>query len=86
MTAFREVFDSIAYCKNVALCQHGDESHSCAKIVRFQHVPDNDFQLPEPWRGQIVGSVTVSEQSGIMRQFYADMEVAAVQRPDKRIS
>jgi hypothetical protein len=32
------------------------------------------------------GSVTVSEQSGIMRQFYADMEVAAVQRPDKRIS
>ena len=53
MTAVREVFDSIAYCKNVALCQHGDESHRCAKIVRSQHVPDNDFQLPEPWRGQI---------------------------------
>jgi hypothetical protein len=53
MTPTREVFDSIAYCKNVALCQHGDESHPCARIVRSQHVPENDFQLPEPWRGQI---------------------------------
>jgi hypothetical protein len=53
MTAVREVFDSIAYCKNVALCQHGDESHPCAKIVRSQHVSDDDFQLPGPWRGQI---------------------------------
>lgn len=53
MTAVREVFDSIAYCKNVALCQHGDGSHPYAKIIRSQHVPDNDFQLPEPWRGQI---------------------------------
>jgi|HubBroStandDraft_4_1064222.scaffolds.fasta_scaffold00001_7 hypothetical protein len=53
MTAVREVFDSIAYCKNVALCQHGDASHPCATIVRSQHVSDNDFQLPEPWRGQI---------------------------------
>jgi hypothetical protein len=53
MTAVREVFDSIAYCKNVVLCQHGDESHPCAKIVHSQHVRDGDFQLPEPWRGQI---------------------------------
>jgi uracil-DNA glycosylase len=53
MTTVRDVFDSIAYCKNVALCQHGDASHPCAKIVGSQHAPDNDFQLPEPWRGQI---------------------------------
>jgi uracil-DNA glycosylase len=53
MTAVREVFDSIAYCKNVALCQHGDASHPCATIVRSQHVSGDDFQLPEPWRGQI---------------------------------
>jgi len=53
MTAVREVFDSIAYCKNVAQCQHGDASHPCATIVRSQHVFDDDFQLPEPWRGQI---------------------------------
>lgn len=53
MTVLREVFDSIAYCKNVAACQQGDESHPCSKIVRSQRVPDDDFQLPEPWRGQI---------------------------------
>jgi uracil-DNA glycosylase len=53
MTVVRDVFDSIAYCKNVVLCQHGDASHPCATIVRSQHVPDDDFQLPEPWRGQI---------------------------------
>lgn len=33
-TAAREVFDWIGYCKNVALCQYGDESHACAKILR----------------------------------------------------
>jgi len=53
VTVLREVFDSIAYCKNVALCQRGDGSHPCTKIVRSQHVPDDEFQLPEPWRGQI---------------------------------
>ncbi|MGA8475011.1 MAG: uracil-DNA glycosylase family protein [Candidatus Cybelea sp.] len=53
MTAVREVFDSIAYCKNVALCHHGGESHPCATIVRSQHVSDANFQLPEPWRGRI---------------------------------
>jgi uracil-DNA glycosylase len=26
---------------------------TCATIVRSQHVSDDDFQLPEPWRGQI---------------------------------
>ncbi len=53
VTATQEVFESIAYCKNLAICRCGDRSHPCAKIVDSQHVPDEDFQLPEPWRGQI---------------------------------
>lgn len=53
VTATQEVFKSIAYCKNLAICRRGDGSHPCAKIVDSQRVPDDDFQLPEPWRGQI---------------------------------
>lgn len=49
----REAFNSIAYCENVTPCQRGDGSHPCSKIVRSQCVPASNFQLPEPWRGQI---------------------------------
>jgi hypothetical protein len=53
MSTLREAFDSIAYCRNVELCRHGDGSHPCSKIVQSQHVSDKNFQVPEPWRGQI---------------------------------
>jgi uracil-DNA glycosylase len=52
MALVRGVFVSITHCPNIALALK-DNSHPCSAIVRSQHVPENDFQLPEPWRGQI---------------------------------
>jgi hypothetical protein len=50
----------IAYCKNVVKCiEARDGSHDCSKIVSKQVSPDSglfspeDFQLPEPWSGNI---------------------------------
>jgi hypothetical protein len=48
----REVFVSVTHCPNVAIALE-DGSHPCSTIVRSQHVRGDDFQLPEPWRGQI---------------------------------
>lgn len=54
MTGVREVFDSIARCPNVDRCLGGDTKHPCRTIVLSQHASSiADFQLPEPWRGQI---------------------------------
>jgi uracil-DNA glycosylase len=52
MASVRGVFVSITHCPNIALALK-DNSHPCSAIVRSQHVPENEFQLPEPWRGQI---------------------------------
>ena len=52
MASVREVFVSIAHCPNIALALK-DTSHPCSAIVRSQHVVEKEFQLPEPWRGQI---------------------------------
>jgi uracil-DNA glycosylase len=52
MASVREVFASITHCPNIALALM-ESSHPCSAIVRSQHVPENEFQLPEPWRGQI---------------------------------
>ena len=54
MANTRQVFDSIARCPNVDRCLGGDTSHPCSRIVLSQHAAMiADFQLPEPWRGQI---------------------------------
>ena len=53
MTTVRTVFDSITHCPNVALCRSGDASHPCYTIVNSQHAAAGEFQLPEPWRGEI---------------------------------
>jgi uracil-DNA glycosylase len=48
----REVFESITHCPNIALALE-DGPRPCRTIVRSQHAPKDEFQLPEPWRGQI---------------------------------
>jgi uracil-DNA glycosylase len=53
MLSLQQVFDSIAHCPNVDRCLNGDTAHPCSKIVLSQQVPKEDFQLPEPWRGQV---------------------------------
>ena len=55
MASVREVFVSITHCPNIALALK-EYSHPCSTIVRSQHVPESEFQLPEPWRGRIDGS------------------------------
>jgi len=50
----RDVFRSVARCPNVALCLETDSLHPCRDIVQFQGVTSGeDFQVPEPWIGQI---------------------------------
>lgn len=46
-------FASIAHCLNVDQCLNGDTAHPCSAIAPSQHTSKADFQLPEPWRGQI---------------------------------
>ncbi|MGA8574337.1 MAG: uracil-DNA glycosylase family protein [Candidatus Cybelea sp.] len=53
MTSVRQAFDSIAHCPNVDRCLGGDTDHPCSIIVLSQHAGKANFQLPEPWRGQI---------------------------------
>src|SRR5690242_12696359 len=54
MSSVHQVFESIARCPNVDRCLGGDASHPCNRIVLSQHAATMaDFQLPEPWRGQI---------------------------------
>lgn len=53
MVSICQVFNSIARCPNVDRCLDGDTHHPCSTIVQSQHAGKADFQLPEPWRGQI---------------------------------
>jgi hypothetical protein len=53
MISVRQVFDWVAHCPNVDRCLDGDAHHSCSAIVLSQHARKADFQLSEPWRGQI---------------------------------
>jgi uracil-DNA glycosylase len=54
----REVFLSVARCPNVVRCLESDAPHPCREVVRYQVgtpgiTPYDDFQLPEPWVGEI---------------------------------
>lgn len=50
----REVFRSVSRCPNVAICLESDSLHPCREIVEFQGARSiTDFQVPEPWVGQI---------------------------------
>lgn len=42
----------ICQCPNIALAKD-DSSHPCHVIVNVQNHDSNDFQLPEPWNGNI---------------------------------
>lgn len=54
MISVQQVFNSIVRCPNVDQCLDGDRNHPCSTIVLSQHAASKaDFQLPEPWRGQI---------------------------------
>ena len=54
----REVFTSISRCPNVRRCLETDAPHDCRAIVDSQRRKHGvtsyvDFQLPEPWVGEI---------------------------------
>jgi hypothetical protein len=54
----RDVFLSVARCVNVTRCLESDAPHPCGAIVRSQVrsrgvVGYGDFQVPEPWVGEI---------------------------------
>jgi uracil-DNA glycosylase len=54
MDSVRDIFASIARCRNVDRCLGGDTRHPCSRIVLSQRATSKgDFQLPEPWRGQV---------------------------------
>jgi hypothetical protein len=53
MISIRQIFNSIARFPNVDRCLDGATNHPCSTIVLSQHAAKADFQLPEPWRGQI---------------------------------
>jgi uracil-DNA glycosylase len=53
MISVRQVFNSVAHCPNVDRCLDGEAHHPCTTIVLSQHAGKAEFQLPEPWRGQI---------------------------------
>lgn len=54
MISVQQVFNSIVHCPNVDRCLAGNCDHPCSTIVLSQHAGSKaDFQLPEPWRGQI---------------------------------
>ena len=42
----------ICQCPNIALAKN-DSSHPCHEIVNVQNHNSNEFQLPEPWNGNI---------------------------------
>jgi|TARA_B100001540_G_C15622853_1_gene558426 hypothetical protein len=44
----------ICRCPNVALAK-GDSSHPCSEVVSVQS-KSNEFQLPEPWTGDLINS------------------------------
>jgi hypothetical protein len=58
-SALRAAFYSVARCPNVKFClESGPSTHDCSDIVQYQVRTQNvksyeDFQLPEPWTGQI---------------------------------
>jgi hypothetical protein len=54
----RAVFDWVSRCPNVRFCLETAEPHPCRKIVEYQVRERGvrgyaDFQLPEPWVGEI---------------------------------
>ena len=54
----REVFESVSRCRNVRICLDTAQPHPCRAIVEYQVknrgvTSYNDFQVPEPWVGQI---------------------------------
>ena len=53
MISLQQVFNSVAHCPNVDRCLNGAAGHPCSTIVLSQHATKADFQLPEPWRGQV---------------------------------
>ncbi len=49
-----DAFVSISRCANVASCLRSTDIHPCCEIVRSQNISEpDDFQVPEPWVGQI---------------------------------
>src|ERR1035438_1776548 len=54
----RAVFLSVARCPNVKVCLEGAGPHPCCEIVQNQVITKgvvgyDDFQVPEPWVGEI---------------------------------
>lgn len=50
-----QLIDNIISCKNIKKCLNGEKNNPCYEIVNSQDQA-NEFQLPEPWNGDVINS------------------------------
>lgn len=50
-----ELFKKIQYCENIKKYYNGEET-DCDEIIKSQGEKEENFQLPEPWNGDIVNA------------------------------
>lgn len=50
-----KLFEEIQYCENIKKYYNGEETN-CDEIIKSQGEEEENFQLPEPWNGDIVNA------------------------------